>query len=144
VCSTQEAGSIGLTAQNEAAEAILREVIRKYVAKSEDLNIVVLHRPSLTGDTNEDSLVTRLTCGTVGILLTGDATTDSEASMAAEGGLLTDAEVLKVGHHGSNTWTGDAFLPGVLQMSSSPAVGPWDQRIRPYCLRCRDDRGTLE
>jgi hypothetical protein len=64
--------------------------------------------------------------------------------MAAEEGLLTDVEVLKVGHHGSNTSTGDAFLPGVLLMSSSPAVSPWDQGIRPYWLRCQDHRGTLE
>jgi hypothetical protein len=80
----------------------------------------------------------------VDILLAGDATTDSEASMAAEEGLLTDVKVLKVGHHGSNTSTSDAFQPGVLQTKGSPAVGPWDQRIRPYCLRCQGDHGTLE
>jgi len=83
----------------------------------------VRHRPSLTGDADADSLVLRLTCGTVDILLAGDATTSSEASMLAEEELLTDVEVLKVGHDGSNTSTSDAFLTAVTPEDAVINVG---------------------
>jgi len=110
-------------AQEQAAGATLREVTRGYTAEFDGLDIAVFHPPSLTGDTNEDSLVLRLTCGMMDILLVGDATTDSEASMLAEEGLLTDVEVLKVGHHGSNTSTSDAFLTAVTPEDAVISVG---------------------
>jgi len=121
---SQTYGNFALAvAQEQAAGATLREVIRGYTAEFDGLNISVFHPPSLTGDANEDSLVLRLTCGMVDILLVGDATTDSEASMLAEEGLLTDVEVLKVGHHGSNTSTSDAFLTAVTPEDAVISVG---------------------
>jgi competence protein ComEC len=119
-------------AQEQAAGAILRELTRGYVTKFEELDIAVLHPPSLTGDTNEDSLVLRLTCGMVDILLVGDATTDSEASMLAQEGLLTDVEVLKVGHHGSNTSTSDAFLTAVTPEDAVISVGAGNTYGHPH------------
>jgi len=118
--------------QEQAAGATLREVTRGYTAEFDGLNISVLHPPSLTGDTNEDSLVLRLTCGMVDILLVGDATTDSEASMLAEEGLLTDVEVLKVGHHGSNTSTSDAFLTAVTPEDAVISVGAGNTYGHPH------------
>lgn len=73
------------------------------------VEITVLHPVAITGDSNADSLVVHLTCGSVDVLLTGDAMLSSEASMIAAG-VLSDVGVLKVGHHGSNTSTGQAFL----------------------------------
>jgi beta-lactamase superfamily II metal-dependent hydrolase len=110
-------------AQEQGAGAVVREVGRGYAAKFEDLDIAVLHPPSLTGDANADSLVLRLTCGTVDILLTGDATAESETSMLAEEGLLTDVEVLKVGHHGSSTSTSDPFLSAITPEDAVISVG---------------------
>ena len=118
--------------QEQAAGATLREVTRGYTAEFDGLNISVLHPPSLTGDTNEDSLVLRLTCGMVDILLVGDATTDSEANMLAEEGLLTDVEVLKVGHHGSNTSTSDAFLTAVTPEDAVISVGAGNTYGHPH------------
>jgi len=119
-------------AQEQAAGAILREVTRGHLTEFDGLDIAVLHPPSLTGDTNEDSLVLRLTCGTVDILLTGDATADSEASMLAETGLLTDVEVLKVGHHGSNTSTSDAFLSALMPEDAVISVGAGNPYGHPH------------
>jgi competence protein ComEC len=119
-------------AQEQAAGAILREVTRNYVAKFGDLDIVVLHPPWLTGDTNEDSLVIGLTFCMVDILLTGDATTESEVSMLAEEGLLSDVEVLKVGHHGSNTSTSDAFLGAVTPEDAVITVGAGNTYGHPH------------
>ena len=82
-----------------------------------NLSLQVLHPSTLSGDHNVDSIVLLLSCGTVAILLTGDAEISSEDAMLAAGS-LPDIDALKVGHHGSRTSTSDKFL-GIL----SPAVG---------------------
>jgi competence protein ComEC len=56
------------------------------------------------------------------VLLTGDATSDSEASMLAAG-LALDADVLKVGHHGSSTSTSAASLAAVSPADAVISVG---------------------
>ena len=107
-----------------AAEgATVRDVTRSYTTQMNGLDIVVLNPMSeLTGDPNEDSVVFRLTCGGVSVLLTGDATSDSEASMLAAG-LVLNSDVLKVGHHGSSTSTASAFLAAVTPKDAVISVG---------------------
>jgi competence protein ComEC len=75
----------------------------------------VLHpaEPLLAGtnsDPNNNSVVLRLTCGGTRVLLTGDAEAAAEEAMQR---LDLRADVLKVGHHGSRTSTGDALLAAV-------------------------------
>jgi beta-lactamase superfamily II metal-dependent hydrolase len=77
----------------------------------------------LTGDANGDSIVLRLSCGSVSVLLTGDANAASEASMMADAPVPLDADVLKVGHHGSATSTTDAFLNAVTPADAVISVG---------------------
>lgn len=74
-----------------------------------DLRLEVLHPAALTGSRNDDSVVLRLVCGEVSVLLMGDATTASEASMLAAG-LVGDVDVVKAGHHGSSTSSGAPFV----------------------------------
>ncbi|HXF61442.1 MAG TPA: DNA internalization-related competence protein ComEC/Rec2, partial [Caldilineaceae bacterium] len=61
---------------------------------------------------NEASLVLKVVYGDFGALLTGDAGLASEAAWLAQGAPL-QAPVLKVGHHGSNTSSGERFLAAV-------------------------------
>jgi competence protein ComEC len=107
-----------------AAEgATVREVTRGYTTQMDGLGLAVLDPTSQrTGDPNEDSVVFRLTCGEVSVLLTGDATSDSEASMLAAG-LALDSDVLKVGHHGSSTSTSASFLAAVTPEDAVISVG---------------------
>jgi competence protein ComEC len=107
-----------------AAEgATVREVTRGYTTQMDGLGLAVLDPTSQrTGDPNEDSVVFRLTCGQVSVLLVGDATNDSEASMLAAG-LALDSDVLKVGHHGSSTSTSTAFLAAVTPEDAVISVG---------------------
>jgi len=101
----------------------VREPTRGYTTQMDELGIAVLNPTSqLTGDSNEDSVVFRLTCGEVSVLLTGDATSNSEASMLAAG-LALDSDVLKVGHHGSSTSTSHAFLEAVAPPDAVISVG---------------------
>jgi len=78
-------------------------------------------RPLPEGDINNASIVALLRYGRFTALLTGDAEAPVEA-MLADRGLLVPVDVLKVGHHGSDSGTTDAFLalvrPSVAVISS--------------------------
>lgn len=77
--------------------------------------------PLPEGDINNASVVGVLRHEGFGALLTGDAEMPVEA-LLAERRLLTRVDVLKVGHHGSNSSTGPALLgaarPGVALISA--------------------------
>lgn len=63
-------------------------------------------------DANNSSLVCRIDYGSTSFLFTGDAEAESENAMASAGEPL-DADVLKVGHHGSASSSGSRFLSEV-------------------------------
>ena len=96
-----------------------------------DLTIQVVHPESLSGDSNIDSIVLMVSCGTVEILLTGDAEIPSEEVMLA-GGLLTDIDILKVGHHGSRTSTSDEFISTLLPEVGVISAGVDNQFGHPH------------
>ena len=76
----------------------------------------------LYASANNNSVVLHLDYGGVGLLLTGDAEAAAEARMMA-GELPLEAQVLKVGHHGSRTSSTDAFLSHVQPEKAIISVG---------------------
>ncbi|MFT4415333.1 MBL fold metallo-hydrolase [Fredinandcohnia humi] len=72
------------------------------------VQIKVLNSASGTEDNNESSVVLKITYGEIDFLYTGDAEVEQEAEMVAK--YDVEAEVLKVGHHGSDTSTSQAFV----------------------------------
>ncbi len=64
-------------------------------------------------DTNNNSIVLKVTYGDTSFLFTGDAEREAESDMLDAGFDLT-ADVLKVGHHGSSTSTSYPFLREVM------------------------------
>ncbi|NMC72592.1 MAG: DNA internalization-related competence protein ComEC/Rec2, partial [Myxococcales bacterium] len=68
-------------------------------------------------DENDNSLVLRLSLGCADLLLAGDAGLAAEETLLAEDAPL-EAELLKVGHHGSRSATGEAFLGRVRPLRS--------------------------
>lgn len=75
-----------------------------------------------TDDANNGSLVCKLTYGTTSFLFTGDAEASSETQMTDSGADLR-ADVLKVGHHGSNTSSSTRFLNAVAPEYAVISVG---------------------
>lgn len=67
---------------------------------------------------NESSLILKLIYGDTSVILTGDSPQVIEEYLAALDGELLDADILKVGHHGSDTSSSDVFISAV-----SPAFG---------------------
>ncbi|MDO9325521.1 MAG: lamin tail domain-containing protein, partial [Methanoregula sp.] len=78
------------------------------------LRIVVLSPPEkrLGDDLNTNSIVLRISYGTVNFLFTGDAGGEAETVMVKSGYAL-DAQILKVGHHGSLHSSSPAFIARV-------------------------------
>ena len=74
-----------------------------------NLTFNVLNPVSLSGTTNDNSIVLSLSYGQVDFLFEGDAEQEAEASMLAAG-IIPGVEILKVGHHGSRTASSVQFL----------------------------------
>lgn len=91
------------------------EVLEIGSARIEVLNPVNLDHEN----PNEDSVVFRLIFGTVAFMFTGDAELEAELGMVNSGRSL-QAQILKLGHHGSNTSSSAAFLSAV-----NPDVAIW-------------------
>ncbi|MGE4170677.1 MAG: DNA internalization-related competence protein ComEC/Rec2 [Candidatus Margulisiibacteriota bacterium] len=62
---------------------------------------------------NNNSVVTKLTMGTVDILFMGDLEEEGENALLANQAPALGARVLKLGHHGSKTSSTEAFLAAV-------------------------------
>ena len=96
------------------------------------LTLLVLHpiKP-LFDDINENSIVLRLSYGDIDFLFTGDAERKAETSIldfAAE----LQAEILKVGHHGSRTSSSAAFLAQVQPKVAIYMAGIGNRYGRPH------------
>lgn len=74
--------------------------------------IEVLNPDKLTGDPNVGSVSFRLIYGNVAFMFTGDAEAPTERAIIDTGRDL-HAQILKLGHHGSNTSSSLAFLLAV-------------------------------
>lgn len=76
------------------------------------LTVSILHPKTLTGGLNEDSLSVHFQYGETSFLFTGDAYTEQEQQMISSG-TNVDADFLQLGHHGSKTSSGQAFIDAV-------------------------------
>ncbi len=79
--------------------------------------------------TNNNSIVLRVSCGSVRFLLVGDAEKEEESDLLASGEDLS-ADVLKVGHHGSRTATSQKFLDAVKPKYAAISTA-WDRNKLP-------------
>lgn len=67
-------------------------------------------RGHASSDSNESSLILKLIYGDTSVILTGDSPQVIEKYLAALDGELLDADILKVGHHGSDTSSAEVFI----------------------------------
>ena len=100
------------------------------------LSVTALHPSStqLTGtasDDNNNAVVLRLDYGQTSLILTGDAESEAEADMIAAG-LPLHADVLKIGHHGSNGASSPAFIAAVAPRLAVIPVGADNKFSHPH------------
>lgn len=94
----------------------------------ENMNITAVAPVKSYSDLNNSSIVIRLTYKNSSFLFTGDAEELSEKDITA----TVSADVLKVGHHGSNTSTSDAFLSEVDPMYAVISCGRNNKYGHPH------------
>jgi competence protein ComEC len=102
-----------------------KTITRAKVGNSYELGgakFVILAPVGTYDDLNDMSVVIKLTYKSKSFLFTGDASEDSEKDMLAEKRDL-NADVLKVGHHGSSTATTKEFLDAVKPSFAVISVG---------------------
>lgn len=85
------------------------------------------------GATNEYSIVTKFTYGSVSVLLTGDIERSTEQRLIASG-VLEDIDILKVAHHGSKTSTTAALLEAIQPELALISVGERNRYNHPSDL----------
>lgn len=73
--------------------------------------------------TNDGSIVARLAYGSTSVMLTADAPFSTESHLLAIASSSLASDVLKVGHHGSKTSTGEAFIAAVHPRVALISVG---------------------
>ena len=82
-------------------------------------------------DLNENSVVLRIVDDDVSFLLMGDAGLETEANIMAAG-YDVDADILKVGHHGSTSASGQQFISAVSPKISVIEVGAGNDYGHPH------------
>ena len=76
-----------------------------------DLSFQIINPVSPNGSTNNNSLVLWLSFGSIDFLFAGDAEQEAERAMLLSSIVpVPNVEILKVGHHGSNTSSSEDFL----------------------------------
>lgn len=91
-----------------------------------DVSLWVLFVNPEADDNNNSSIVVKLVYGKTSFLFTGDAEMISEKEMVRLWGPALQADVLKVGHHGSKTSSSDMFLKYVKPSVALVCVGSYN------------------
>lgn len=95
-----------------------------------EAKIKVLYTGNDTKDLNNTSIVLRLVFGKTSFLFTGDATDKTEKEIL-KSGINVEADVLKLGHHGSKYSTTDEFLSKVNPKYAVISVGKGNSYNHP-------------
>ena len=78
----------------------------------EEATMRVLAAETDVSNTNNYSIVLKVTFGQMDMIMTGDAETEIEEKIL-KSGVDIDAEILKLGHHGSDTSNSEEFLDAI-------------------------------
>lgn len=133
-------GETKQTAMSEALQAL--EANHKQIVHAGDrveiesdvwFNILAPTIPYTFYDANDNSIVMTLHYKNVTALFTGDASIKTEEALVLQYPLLlTDVDLLKVGHHGSKTSTSDAFLDVLRPEIAMISVGKGNRYGHPH------------
>jgi beta-lactamase superfamily II metal-dependent hydrolase len=95
------------------------------------VDVKVLNPDTTYYDVNQNSVVLKLTDKNVSFLLMGDTGLEAENDIMKEG-YNVDADILKVGHHGSRTASGASFISAVSPETSVIEVGAGNEYGHPH------------
>ncbi len=97
------------------------------------IDILFPDRDVSTWPTNDGSIVARLSYGNNSIMLTGDATQKTEKIILKENSIeQLQSTILKVGHHGSYTSSGESFVKAVSPQYAAISAGKNNKYGHPH------------
>lgn len=122
-----------LASTKDRGTAVSAAQVGEILESGDGVRLEVLHPDAgfHSDSQNEASVVTRLTYGRLAIILAGDAEKDAETELLRSELPLT-AVVLKAGHHGANTSSGEAFLQAVRPQIIVISVGEDNSYGHPH------------
>lgn len=139
--NVQEVWLPGNEADTQVYESVLDSIEENNVDYNEprageeyqigSLSVDVVSPQELTDDLNDDSIVMHLTYGDVKFMFSGDAETNAEQLMVKSDYDLS-ADILKAGHHGSNTSSITDYIEEVDPNISIVSVGEVNQYHHPH------------
>ena len=97
------------------------------IVSEENLNINIIAPNKEYNDLNNSSAVVKIIYGNIKFLFMGDAETKSENDITSD----VSADVIKIGHHGSNTSSGQSFVNRVNPKYAIIMVGQNNQYKHP-------------
>lgn len=83
-------------------------------------------------ESNDSSIISKLTYGATSYLFTGDAPQKIEEYLVEQDGSALKTDVLKVGHHGSRTSTSEEFLRATLPTHAIISAGKGNSYGHPH------------
>lgn len=96
------------------SKILARKGMKIYLGGGAVLDILFPDRDVSSWTSNDGSIVAQLVYGNTKIMLTGDSTIKTEKIILSENAVSNlESNILKVGHHGSRTSTGESFLQAV-------------------------------
>jgi len=111
---TPTAAAFAAAAKNEAAEIIYARAGQEFqLGASTTLTILFPDRNPAGFESNASSIISKVQYGEIGFIVTGDAPQSIEEYIVRQYGDGLESEVMKVGHHGSDTSTASSFLTAV-------------------------------
>jgi competence protein ComEC len=96
------------------------------------IDILYPDRDTTGWETNEASIVARLSYGTTSFLLTGDSPVEKEFYLVKHDGIALQSSVLKLGHHGSKTSSSESFLKTVAPLHAIISAGKNNSYGHPH------------
>jgi competence protein ComEC len=96
------------------------------------LDILYPDRDTTGWETNEASIIARLSYGTTSFLLTGDSPVEKELYLVKHDGIALQSSVLKLGHHGSKTSSSESFLKTVAPLYAIISAGKNNSYGHPH------------
>lgn len=114
VNDTPAAAAFSEAVASENAATIYAEAGQRFLlGASTTITIYSPRGDESNWSSNNASIVMKISYGTTDVLLTGDAPAGVEDYLVGAYGADLDAEILKLGHHGSRTSTSELFLDTV-------------------------------
>lgn len=127
------AESYATAAASEGAQRIIAQRGQQFtLGASTTLTVYAPWGDTYNWRSNNASIITKISFGNIDFLLTGDASKETEDVLVRAYGTGLEAEVLKLGHHGSDTSTSDLFLDAVTPEYAVVSAGANNQYGHPH------------